>query len=240
MGEGDKEAMWWIRGPQHTIQPRASVRLRATLAPISVAAIVSLLALAAYYAPKALHSTAVGQVSAPASQSEPELGTSVPSPELKAALSRYKGPNGNAEQPSSVDVLGRVNLPSDVLTAVGFHRSDGIACFGDYLSSAPADASVGCLSRSQIAAHPLAAIRSLGASGNGDGLIEGFAPPSTTEIRLLASNGSQLAVAPYAAGQRWAGASYYLAKWPSDVATTVTALDRNGRVLAVTESPGIS
>jgi hypothetical protein len=71
-------------------------------------------------------------------------------------------------------------------------------------------------------------------------IISGSALRGTVRIRLSATGHKTVEIRAYDGGERWQHRAFFIAPWPSAPHTRVEALDRNGKVLAMTISRGMN
>ena len=181
------------------------------------------------------------------SPDDPELGTLEPPLDFaKTHLDRRRSPwlTGPVDR---LDVLARLPLGGVTVWKFGLVQGDNCSIF-DFVQDLSGDGRLlgsgggGCppsrLSGDADIGGPINHSRSW-SEGTGqphEQLISGYAPPGTRRIRLSAPGLASREIPAYDGGTRWENRSYFTAAWPSDVATTITALDGNGSTLATVDS----
>lgn len=160
---------------------------------------------------------------------QPELGRKTPPPHVQERLAGRDG-RQRGERVSEADLLARSEGASGTLLAVGHRAQDGSFCVYEYVEETGGFSGT-CAGDAALDASGFADLgRSAGVAGAGT--VSGFAPRGTKDIRLQAEDGTSTTVQAFAAGQRWAGHSYFLAPLAPSGSVRVIARDAQGKVLA--------
>lgn len=130
----------------------------------------------------------------------------------------------------TVQVLGKMRHGKGHIVAVAGPRSAGGFCFSEYKDAEPTEANMACTDATAIPTVFREAAEGV------PGRISGFAPAGARNIRLVAADRPEVVVPAHPAGSTVRGRSYFMAEWPIDIATTITAFNGGGKVLDEVDS----
>lgn len=185
------------------------------------------------------------------SDDDPELGTVVLDDEQSRMLERMSwprtGPPPAVVELKEVDVLARLRLgPHMTLYTYGWTDSERRCEFTALqdLTGGPGrgGGGGGSCGTVDLDSQPIRVQRSSGSGSGepGEQLLSGSAPAGTHHLILEAEGVPEQAVEVFDGGPRWGKRGYFIADWPSHLATTVRAVDDQGRTLAVWQDKGMN